>query len=305
MRVNKILLLSGAALALTMSPAFAQSGGKGYPSGPSKITFSKEYTEDVHVNATNDVAVKLKKEIEVTKELHFYGHVDIDGKIRDINAASFAVIDNKQINLENYVYMPWEYKQGSSNSAGTDSKSSVLNGASGNIGVNMAAGAYNLQDNAAAIASTQIGPSGYKGGAASADAEIFTIQKAHGNITGPAADYGKWNAPTSDNTASLLGAVLNGASGNIGVNVAAGSFNAQQNSLAIANVQGTAVLAEATAAVLQENTRNYAQNVRFTNSATIGGKALDHASGNIGVNMAAGVSNLQNNSLSLSATSTR
>jgi hypothetical protein len=58
------------------------------------------------------------------------------------------------------------------------------------------------------------------------------------------------------------------------------------------------VLAMATATNVQSASGN-TQSGNFTNTAAIGGNALMNASGNIGVNVASGVGNLQHNGLSL------
>jgi hypothetical protein len=91
-------------------------------------------------------------------------------------------------------------------SVGTD----VLRGASGNIGVNLAAGALNAQANQIALVSTP-------------QAEIVTQQNVH------AAAH-----MTGDSTVASLGAgALASASGNIGINIAAGAGNAQLNAMVV------------------------------------------------------------------------
>jgi len=84
----------------------------------------------------------------------------------------------------------------------------VLRSASGNIGVNLAAGALNAQVNQIALATTP-------------QAEIVTQQSVHAvaRMTGGSA------------VAQLGAGALAGASGNIGINIAAGAGNAQFNGL--------------------------------------------------------------------------
>jgi hypothetical protein len=91
-------------------------------------------------------------------------------------------------------------------SVGTD----VLRGASGNIGVNLAAGALNAQANQIALVTTP-------------QAEIVTQQNVHAatHMTGGSA------------VASLGAGALAGASGNIGINIAAGAGNAQLNAMVV------------------------------------------------------------------------
>jgi hypothetical protein len=91
-------------------------------------------------------------------------------------------------------------------SVGTD----VLRGASGNIGVNLAAGALNAQANQIALVTTS-------------QAEIVTQQNVHAaaHMTGGSA------------VAALGAGALAGASGNIGINIAAGAGNAQFNGMVV------------------------------------------------------------------------
>jgi len=102
------------------------------------------------------------------------------------------------------------------------------------------------------------------------------------------------------NTASLGDGTLDAADGNVGVNIAAGAFNIQKNALVIASVTG-GHLAEATTGVLQHSEKNRSVVEDVTNTATLDG-GLENASGNIGVNIAAGVGNLQLNTLTIAST---
>jgi len=95
---------------------------------------------------------------------------------------------------------------------------SVLANAAGNIGLNIAAGVGNAQTNALAASVNTSGNLAK----ASADSDQLTLF----NILLATCDL--------DNTAYLSGSALQGAIGNIGVNVAAGVGNAQHNGLAIA-----------------------------------------------------------------------
>ncbi len=91
--------------------------------------------------------------------------------------------------------------------------------------------------------------------------------------------------------------MANGADGNIGVNAAAGAFNIQKNALVIATVTG-GHLAEATAGTMQDIENNVSVVEDVTNNVSIGGSLIG-ASGNIGVNLASGVGNLQLNTLTI------
>lgn len=90
-------------------------------------------------------------------------------------------------------------------SAGTD----ALRGASGNLGINIAAGALNVQANQIALV-----------GAPSAD--INTLQDTHATAS-----------INGSGTATLAAGGLSKATGNIGLNIVSGIANAQSNALGI------------------------------------------------------------------------
>ena len=94
-----------------------------------------------------------------------------------------------------------------------------------------------------------------------------------------------------------MGADITG-SGNIGVNAAAGSLNQQANLMTLAVANDT-TLAEANAGLIQASTLSYVEQQDSINS--VSGLSIDGASGNIGVNFAAGVGNQQLNSLTIAA----
>ncbi len=100
-----------------------------------------------------------------------------------------------------------------------------------------------------------------------------------------------------------------GASGNVGVNVAAGSGNQQDNAAAIANAASDSSLdnsfvfgtAEATSRVTQTSNRNRVDNYGSTNSAVMSGSGSE-GSGNMGVNIAGGDLNQQKNTMAIANT---
>lgn len=106
-----------------------------------------------------------------------------------------------------------------------------------------------------------------------------------------------------DNDAKVDGNALNNASGNIGVNVTAGDNNFQDNSAALSAVDAAFVFADAESISNQNAEMNQTVNLATRNNASLSGNALSNASGNIGVNIASGNSNLQANSLSASVNS--
>lgn len=119
--------------------------------------------------------------------------------------------------------------------------------ASGNIGMNVAAGDNNAQDNAAALAATD---ASFAFGVA--DSDIDVAQGGWGNLT---INKGVTNdASMSDNAFRY-------ASGNIGVNVASGNNNEQKNALA-ASV-ATTKFAHANVDVDQDSSHNVVSNAGF------------------------------------------
>ncbi|MCL7743873.1 hypothetical protein LV476_02750 [Guyparkeria hydrothermalis] len=109
------------------------------------------------------------------------------------------------------------------------------------------------------------------------------------------------------NNASLGDEVGSGASGNIGMNVAAGDTNIQDNAAALAAVDAGFVFGESAAAVgvHQANLLNTTFNSGVMNNASIGQSAFANASGNIGVNVAAGTGNAQKNTMAASVSTAR
>ena len=167
-------------------------------------------------------------------------------------------------------------------------ESGAAEGATGNIGINIAAGAGNLQGNSAAIVS-------------SAATDVFA--SANTFVTQTTMTNFGINLENSPNEA-FMDAALAGASGNIGVNIAAGAGNAQSNQLSMIET-GSNRVARAAAAITQTSTGNNAESsssmesLNSANSAVIASGALAMAGGNIGANIAAGVGNAQANALSV------
>jgi len=171
-------------------------------------------------------------------------------------------------------------------------ESGAAEGATGNIGVNIAAGAGNLQGNSASIVSSAAVD-------VFASANTFVQQNTMTNFG--------INLENSPNEA-FMDAALAGASGNIGVNIAAGAGNAQSNQLSMIET-GSNKVARAAAAINQTSTGNNSdssstmESLNSANSAVIASGALAMAGGNIGANIAAGVGNGQANALSVAVVS--
>jgi hypothetical protein len=283
------------------------------------------HADQVDVSQTaswdNTVDVDLSWSVDVEKFLNIDGSISISGEV-DADALSQATLDDKQIvdgnsvQFEDYqnAYQDWSNEQiGAEPGLGqgpndphfteeggphgpalytntVTAGGDTLANASGNIGLNMAAGDYNVQENAAVIASAES-----LDGSGAAEAGSFSLQNLYDN--GFNDESYELENTNIDNTVSIGSGLANGADGNIGVNAAAGAFNVQKNALVIATVTG-GNLAEATAGTMQDVEENNSVHEDTTNNVNIGGSLIG-ASGNIGVNLASGVGNLQLNTLTI------
>lgn len=99
------------------------------------------------------------------------------------------------------------------------------------------------------------------------------------------------------NEASSGDEMMSGASGNIAVNINGGDNNMQDNASALASADTGFIfgIVDAEVFVRQESHINATTNHDVKNLAMIGESAFTNANGNIGVNFAAGNSNLQKN----------
>ncbi|WP_322009898.1 hypothetical protein [Paraburkholderia sp. J12] len=159
-------------------------------------------------------------------------------------------------------------------------------GVSGNVGINITQGVDNVQSNDASLAMIDAG-------SVFGNAQIFNSQQSSGN-----ASIKNFNV-----TASIGNNVLAGASGNIGVNVAAGVGNVQNNSLAAASSTDKTAPSGAAMVATDQNSQEASLNFNgsFGGTASMAGSALAGASGNIGVNIAGGAGNVQHNGLAIAA----
>ena len=199
---------------------------------------------------------------------------------------------------------------------GTENNAKVnnaLEASSGNAGVNVAAGDTNQQANAAAIST--------------ADAAFVFGNSATSSIAVGQFSAGNMLVNSDVTKDAKVNNSANDYSGNLGLNVAAGSFNQQKNDVTIASSE-EAQDAEASIGVLQvavfDATYNgleesdYALSMASSRSAGHGGhgspttnndvqnnatlaNSVNNVSGNVGVNIAAGGTNQQSNSLSIAA----
>ena len=146
---------------------------------------------------------------DMLNSIYVIGDIYAYGEIR-VASESGALVDQDQLTEGNVSYGDGDNSASASGDA--------LSAASGNIGANIAAGVGNAQSNGMAASVNSSGTIAK----ASADSEQFTI-------------FNELLANCDlDNTASLSGAALSSAVGNIGVNIAAGVGNAQHNGLSIA-----------------------------------------------------------------------
>ena len=160
----------------------------------------------------------------------------------DLGEGAVAVISDTQLNFKNQVL-----NKGTENTATIEDS---LNSASGNVGVNVAAGDNNQQANAAAVSTADaffvFGIPVVSSAVASVDVE----QKAFKN------DLTNYSVP---NNASLTNSG-NSTSGNVGINVAAGNYNQQKNDMAIAS-SSSAHTAVASVNVMQKSFMNQTDNL--------------------------------------------
>jgi hypothetical protein len=258
MKLKTTLIALAVTSLFAAGPAFANGGGNGGNGGG---------------RDDDGPEVELETEWEFENDLEVKGKVYVGGYI-NIDSEAGALVDQHQKTDDNE-------SDDVDNEAEADE--SFLYGATGNIGVNLAAGVGNAQANDAAIAEVndvdQL-----------AIAQVFNTQETEDNdIDGE-----------GENEAEVDDDVLAYATGNIGLNIAAGVGNAQGNAMSLTS--GTnGRIAKASSVSWQETDENEIEDC-VENSAEIGSNVLLGATGNIGVNIAAGVGNAQHNGLSMATT---
>ena len=312
---------------MVATPALAQSNGGA--DGESSIEVDLRYANNIDTSITTDVTYQ--------KYLLLFGGALVRGVV-NVDSSAVAVTDVKQLqqgvavnyreenelNGENgyvaSVFGPgWSEPgfNGPGQSNGVKETqiragffAPIINtidefdvSGSGNIGVNLAAGYFNEQMNAASIAVSSNSDPDADGGWAEASTTSLQSLLAVAQFSTPGTildeddpeQGGAFNNFRDRN--SIMGADITG-SGNIGVNAAAGSLNQQANLMSLAVANDT-TLAEANSGLIQASTLSYVEQQDSINS--VSGLSIDGASGNIGVNFAAGVGNQQLNSLTIAA----
>ena len=310
------------------TPALAQSDGGA--DGRSSLEVDLRYANNIDTSITTDITYN--------KDLLLFGGARVRGTV-DVDSSAVAVTDAKQLQQGVAVNYREENELNGENGyvdpvfgpgwseAGNDPNDTLFNGVlegqiragyfapiintvdtfdvagSGNIGVNLAAGYFNDQMNAASIAVSSNSDPDAAGGWAEASTTSLQSQLAVAQFATPGTildeddpeQGGAFNNFRDRN--SIMGADITG-SGNIGVNAAAGSLNQQANLMSLAVANDT-TLAEANSGLIQASTLSYVEQQDSINS--VSGLSIDGASGNIGVNFAAGVGNQQLNSLTIAA----
>jgi hypothetical protein len=298
--MKRYVLLAGVATALALAPSAAFAGNNGGDYNDDPLTFEN------HVSTTLENASYQFELTGIIGGVLLYGTIDPD-------SAANAITDTKQILYDESVTFSDpassgdDYDHNNNNNNNNDHHNSdpatVHNNAEagdvngdGNVGVNVAAGQYNMQQNSANIAVSADSSSEADGGWASAAttgyqsltntsygvSDLYTFD--NNNDYGGGTHYQDRNNATGGDV---------GGSGNVGVNVAAGAFNQQQNLLTLA-VANNSVLSQSNAALWQTASCNNVDIQDQRNNATSG---VVNGAGNLGVNIAAGVGNQQQNSL--------
>ena len=226
---------------------------------------------------------RIRGDTSVSNRIHVGGRVDVKGKIR-VASESAATVDQDQATDANASLGDGDHSAHLGDNA--------LSNAQGNIGANVAAGVGNAQSNDTALSAVD-------GEKVFASAMVFGRQSA-------LANFATTNTDQTFYRATLDGNALSNAKGNIGVNVAAGVGNVQGNGMA-ASVNSSGTVALATSDSEQWASSNLldsdGRRISLDLYASLGGNALSGAQGNIGVNVASGVGNLQHNGLAIATAS--
>lgn len=331
--MKKVLLASAAISAFLAAPVWSQNNHN-HDNGPLDV----EADVEVDIEYENDIRTRLETDATFVKLVGILGGAVVRGTV-NVDSAAVAITDAKQLqqgvsvayreenelNGENG-YVDAVFGPGWSES-GNNPNDNLTNGvlepqiragyfapvintvdtfsisSSGSTGVNLAAGYFNMQMNSATMAISDNSSDDAVGGWSEASTTSFQSllgvrQAATPGFSTPGDDPnegGDNNNFRDRNT--VLGGTISG-SGNIGVNAAAGSLNQQANLLTMA-VANNATLAEANAGLIQTSTLSFVEQQDSQN--VVSGLVISGASGNIGVNFAAGAGNQQLNSLTIAA----
>ncbi|HPB22862.1 MAG TPA: hypothetical protein PLL48_11085 [Novosphingobium sp.] len=318
---NRLLLAASVPALLMAGSAWAQTV-------PGGITYA------------NNIDTSVVTDVTYTKDVALTGTVTLSGSV-DVDSSAVAVNDVKQIQGPGVVYYREENELNGENGyvdpvfgpgwseSGNDPNDQLIDGApesqiragyfapiintlndvnvdgTGNLGLNTAAGYFNMQMNSASLAVSSDSNADAVGGWAEASSTALQSltgvihMAAPGDILNeddPEAGGGGNNFRDRN---SLTAWDIAGA-GNVGVNGAAGAFNQQANLLTLA-VADNSTLAEANAGLIQTaygNVTEQQDSINTVDGLIVGG------TGNIGVNLAAGVGNQQLNALTIASSTT-
>ncbi|TIX51551.1 hypothetical protein [Alteraurantiacibacter aquimixticola] len=328
--MKKLLLSTVAASAVIATPVLAQEGS----------SLEVNVDADVDIAYANNIDTSVTTDVTYWKLVGLLGGALVRGVV-NVDSSAVAVNDVKQLQQGVAVTYREENELNGENGyvdpvfgggwseAGNDPNDDLEDGmfepqirvgffapvvntvdtfaidSSGNTGVNLAAGYFNMQMNSATLATSNNTSEEAMGGWSEASTTSFQSLLGVSHLATPGEilpeddveQGGALNNFRDRNT--VLGGTIAG-SGNIGVNAAAGSLNQQANLLTLA-VAADTTLAEANAGLIQTATLSFVEQQDSKNLVT--GLEIAGTSGNVGVNFAAGVGNQQLNALTIAASS--
>jgi hypothetical protein len=329
--MKKLMLCTAALSAFIAAPAMASQNHD----GPS---LDADVDAEVNIEYSNNIDTSLTTDATFVKEVSLIGGAVVRGVV-NVDSSAVAITDAKQLQQGVAVLYREENELNGENGyvdpvfgpgwseSGNDPNDQLTNGvlegrirvgyfapvintvddftvdSSGNTGVNLSAGYFNMQMNSTTLATSSNASDDAVGGWSEASTTAFqsllgVTQHSTPDFAAPEDDpeQGGDNNNFRDRN-SVLGGTISG-SGNIGINAAAGSLNQQANLMTLAVANDT-TLAEANSGLIQAATLSYVEQQDSQNLVT--GLIIDGASGNVGVNFASGVGNQQLNSLTIAA----
>lgn len=277
--MKTLLTVTVSAAALVATPAFAQS-----------------LPLEAEVQYNNEVDTRVITYDRQRSDVELVGTVRVNGRV-EVDSSANAVSDLKQNILANEVdtddFVDFDgdpvLLEGRNNN---DSEVTDVS-TDGNVGINSAAGYNNAQANLGTIAAVDSDSEDEDAGGM-ARANTTAWQLTAGNAytdSNTSLDDDGFIARNNSSVSDISG------DGNIGINSAAGAFNAQANVMTIATASN-ATLADASAGVLQTIAFNETEVYRQFNNSSV---SAISGSGNVGINSAAGFGNSQFNSLTIAA----
>ncbi len=329
--MKKFLLATTAATAFIAMPVMAQNGHGG-PSLDADVDVEADITYE------NEIRTRLETDATFLKLVGIIGGAVVRGQI-NVDSSAVAITDAKQLQQGVAVTYREENELNGENGyvdpvfgpgwseAGSDPNDQLSDGvlepriragyfapiintvntfdvdSSGNTGVNLAAGYFNMQMNSATLATSSNAEEDAVGGWSEASTTGLQSLLGVSQVAVPGFINEGDNPENGgdDNNFrdrnSVLGGTIAG-SGNLGINAAAGSLNQQANLMTLA-VANDSTLAEANAGLIQSATLSFVEQQDSQN--VVSGLVIDGTSGNVGVNFAAGVGNQQMNALTIAS----